>query len=95
MQDCRAQSYDSASNVSGGLQARIKCKTNSRVAHSLNLIAEWAARSNKMLLEPRNKIVCKRGCSESSYAWFKDALNKIFQDNIQKASTKVEAQGCS
>lgn len=51
LEDCRGQSYDNASNMSGvynGLQARIKLKNNLAMyvpcaAHSLNLIGESAA----------------------------------------------------
>lgn len=51
LQDCRGQSYDNASNMSGiysGLQARIKSKNNLAIyvpcaAHCLNLIGESAA----------------------------------------------------
>lgn len=51
LEDCRGQSYDNASNMSGiysGLQARIKSKNGLAIyvpcaAHSLNLIGESAA----------------------------------------------------
>lgn len=53
VQDCRGQSYDNTSNMSGiytGLQARIKAKNKLAVyvpcaPHSLNLIGQHAAES--------------------------------------------------
>ncbi|CAH1104538.1 unnamed protein product [Psylliodes chrysocephalus] len=140
LEDCREQSYDNASNMSGihsGLQARIKSKNNLAIyvpcaAHSLNLIGESAAECcfeatklfmflqnlynffaastsrweilNKQLQEKHKVPKTLSGTRWSAradsvkavvsgYGDFKNALKNIHEDNLQKPTTKLEAQG--
>ena len=140
LEDCRGQSYDNASNMSGiysGLQARTKSKNNLAIyvpcaAHSLNLVGESAAEccleATKLFMFLQNLYsffaastsrweVLKNALREkhkvpktlsgtrwssradsviavvSGYEDFKNALNTICNDNLQKPATKLEAQG--
>ncbi|XP_065642178.1 zinc finger MYM-type protein 1-like [Hydra vulgaris] len=88
--NCRGQSYDNASNMSGrytGLQARIK-KVNPLAtfvpcsAHSLNLVdTRWSARSDASISLNKNWIEII------------NALSFIKDDKTEKSITRSEANG--
>ncbi|CAB4006330.1 Hypothetical predicted protein [Paramuricea clavata] len=83
--DCRGQSYDNASNMSGkynGMQAIIRQQCNLAeyvpcAAHSLNLVAR--ADATKALVKGYDEI--------------NDALVEIADDEEKKAETREEARG--
>ncbi|KAK4885108.1 hypothetical protein RN001_001379 [Aquatica leii] len=89
IRNCRRQSYDNASNMSGvysGLQARIK-ELNSHAdfipcfAHSLNLVGTNAADND----------ACK--ALRNNWQQIQQTLLNISEDLTQKAGTRAEASG--
>ncbi|XP_018365076.1 PREDICTED: uncharacterized protein LOC108762532, partial [Trachymyrmex cornetzi] len=95
LKDCRGQSYDNASNMTGqylGLQARIKEKCEFAIfvpcaGHSLNLVgvhaAGWSARVDAV------------SALQKGYKQILEALIIIAQDTNQPGETRYEAHSLS
>ncbi|XP_060846758.1 zinc finger MYM-type protein 1-like [Rhopalosiphum padi] len=103
IKNCRGQSYDNASNMSGmysGLQARIKEACIHAVyipcaAHSLNLVGECAASCCTQRLSDTRWSARHDACLSLSRNWNEiiKALNIIIHSSTEKSTTKCEAKG--